>query len=745
MQKLHKALESRFPWYERWHKDPYANLLTWVLFLAFATTYMVLMLVCVQKASIEVESETLVSAASGSIVRSMKTVGTPAEARLKDLTDTVIRKNEDYRLRQSGTALEALRAMLVERRNTYAELALTNPQEVRRYVFDERARQSIPQAARDLVEQPFEKEGIFHILLVSEFINEDEKSHEEYYLEIGETERYRLAITEEEAYELKPETKTKVVGMELSETIVVPTRPLEQELGEEAVLGATTLKNLAVIAFNFRDDTTQSMSVEELRGRYFTNTNSVAAHMRDVSSGQWDIQGDVFGWYTIDMDAATGCTNLTAFTSAAETAFVESGRSLSDYTNIQYIFPDGITKCGWSGLAYMPGSKSWVVGGSGAGVAVHELGHNYGFHHAATPSLEYGDGSDPMGGTQMVHYGNYNKGKFWIPSSQIMTITSPGTYTLAEVKNASSTDARVIRIPKNDGTEKHLVLEYRGDGGFDDALSSSYKSKVLVRTAPSTFITAKTYLIASISAGSSYTSTVDGITVNVVSTSPNSATLAIQLSTSTLPCLRQNPSVAIAPLGQWGNAGESLTYTLTVKNNDTQSCGQSTFSVNSTLPANFVQTPSSLTLNLAPGQENSLPITITSPTNAVASTYAFTEVVTNTLVPTSTTNAAGNYNITYIPPGDSIPPTVTITSPANGATIKGAKVSVSASASDASGISVVELRIDGVLVKTCTTVTQCTHSWDTKKLTRGSHVVTATAYDASSARNRGETSIIVTK
>jgi hypothetical protein len=160
------------------------------------------------------------------------------------------------------------------------------------------------------------------------------------------------------------------------------------------------------------------------------------------------------------------------------------------------------------------------------------------------------------------------------------------------------------------------------------------------------------------------------------------------------------------------------------------------------LPPGFVHTPSSLAATLTPGQEAMLTFTVTSPANAVSGTYTFTEVVQNNDVPTSMASASANYNIIVT---DSTSPTVTVTSPINGTTLKSTKVTVAASAGDPSGIATIELRIDGVLVKTCTGVTQCTYAWDIRKVTKGTHTITATAYDASASRNRGEKSITVTK
>ena len=87
---------------------------------------------------------------------------------------------------------------------------------------------------------------------------------------------------------------------------------------------------------------------------------------------------------------------------------------------------------------------------------------------------------------------------------------------------------------------------------------------------------------------------------------------------------------------------------------------------------------------------------------------------------------------------DTTTPTVTISSPANSATVSGT-VSVAASASDNVGVTKVEIYINGTL-KATDTATPYTYSWDTTGTANGSYTLTAKAYDASG--NIGQTGTI---
>lgn len=93
--------------------------------------------------------------------------------------------------------------------------------------------------------------------------------------------------------------------------------------------------------------------------------------------------------------------------------------------------------------------------------------------------------------------------------------------------------------------------------------------------------------------------------------------------------------------------------------------------------------------------------------------------------------------------GDTTPPTVSITSPANNATIGGSSVAISASASDASGVAGVQFRVNGVNVGAEDTTAPYSVVWNTASLANGSHVITAVARDTV-GNTRTSSSVTVT-
>ena len=89
-------------------------------------------------------------------------------------------------------------------------------------------------------------------------------------------------------------------------------------------------------------------------------------------------------------------------------------------------------------------------------------------------------------------------------------------------------------------------------------------------------------------------------------------------------------------------------------------------------------------------------------------------------------------------PPDTTPPTTSITSPANNATVSGT-ITVTASASDNVGVVKVEFYIDSVLKSTVTT-SPYTFSWNTTTVANGTHTIFSKAYDA--ANNVGTSATV---
>jgi hypothetical protein len=78
---------------------------------------------------------------------------------------------------------------------------------------------------------------------------------------------------------------------------------------------------------------------------------------------------------------------------------------------------------------------------------------------------------------------------------------------------------------------------------------------------------------------------------------------------------------------------------------------------------------------------------------------------------------------------DVTPPTVSMTAPANGATVTGKTVAVSATASDNVAVTSLQFKLDGANLGAADTATPYSLTWDSTTVSNGSHVLTAVASD----------------
>jgi chitodextrinase len=283
-----------------------------------------------------------------------------------------------------------------------------------------------------------------------------------------------------------PGQRVRVDGERHGNSVAVAAGGLQKQGG--SVAAATTgAKTVAVILFNFSDNPSQPYTPAYANGVAFTNTNSVAAYYAEGSWGKLTLSGSVFGWYSIPSTSA-GC-NYTQWANDANAAAAAAGVNLSAYTYKVYAFPSA-SSCGWSGLAYLPGTQSWLngTGGMSLRVMAHELGHNFSTHHASSLSCtsagvpvslsaspancsasEYGDPFSVMGSSSTRQHTNFSRGNFgWLQAANTLTVNVAGQYTLHPAASYDPTGVQVIRVLRSSGS--YFTLEFRQPYGslFDN-------------------------------------------------------------------------------------------------------------------------------------------------------------------------------------------------------------------------------------------------------------------------------------
>ena len=100
-------------------------------------------------------------------------------------------------------------------------------------------------------------------------------------------------------------------------------------------------------------------------------------------------------------------------------------------------------------------------------------------------------------------------------------------------------------------------------------------------------------------------------------------------STQAPACTRNSPTVSISPPSQTGSPGDALSYTVSVKNNDSSGCGNSLFKIEPDSCSYPLSCGSTAQDYISPGQTKNFGITVSSNSSASAGSYTFSYKATN--------------------------------------------------------------------------------------------------------------------
>jgi hypothetical protein len=129
----------------------------------------------------------------------------------------------------------------------------------------------------------------------------------------------------------------------------------------------------------------------------------------------------------------------------------------------------------WAGLGWIGANGVWLRNYFTAGVAGHELGHNYGLNHANYwdtggasiigtngTSVEYGDSFDTMGSANAGanHFNaRYKSYLNWLRTGEVQTVSSSGTYRIYAHDDTNAMGIRALKVIRNSNT--NYWVEFR--------------------------------------------------------------------------------------------------------------------------------------------------------------------------------------------------------------------------------------------------------------------------------------------
>ena len=326
---------------------------------------------------------------------------------------------------------------------------------------------------------------------------------------------------------------------------------------------------------------------------------SVNSAYEEASFGQVTFSGsaasDVF-LVSIPYDPEEKC----AYYTIASNADAASPVNLNGYLHRLYVVPPkAISGCGWLALGQVGsyGSntvrRSWSTRIDPIAFA-HELGHNIGWHHAATDpdndgtkNVEYGDTSDLMGyccakrKLNSVHVDQVG----WFDHSslrdKVVDVTSPGEYSIAPLGSdpGSSTYPQILKITP--ATGRPYYLSYRQRTGMDAGMSSTYTTGVNIHRGEKS--NNWSYLVKVLKTNitdpsvSEFHDPENSLTISQVTNNDNFVTIDVSFGGE---CVVGDTQVSLSPSSQEvSSLTQSPSYTVTIANNDSVECGETNYQV----------------------------------------------------------------------------------------------------------------------------------------------------------------------
>ncbi len=419
-----------------------------------------------------------------------------------------------------------------------------------------------------------------------------------------------------------------------------------------------------VVLINFLDNATQPYTAATAESVTFDQTRNFYL---ENSYEQTALNGTVAGWFTI---AATSAScDASTWASLADQAAANAGVALANYTRRIYGFPNA-SACSWWGMGTVGGgsstspSRAWINGSYALRVVAHELGHNFGDYHSHSSSCdssgcttsEYGDDRDIMGATT-AHLNAFQKERLgWLnygTSPPIISASQTNTYWIDafEPYATSPKAVKILKATDANGKRTWYYIESRARLGFDSGLIAG----VVVHTGSEAtgnssyqidLEPASTTFDRLLDPGQTFADPVIGLSITTLSSDVTGALVNVSFGGTSTPCARANPTVTLSSSQSQGvKAGTTVSYTLSVKSNDSASCTAAAFSLTATAPSGWTAALASSSLTIGPSSTTTTTLQVTSAATSTGGSYTISASATNGGDTTKSGSASATYAI----------------------------------------------------------------------------------------------------
>lgn len=606
--------------------------------------------------------------------------------------------------------------------------------------------------------------------------------------------RLRVYSTDKQDKGLLSGTKVKINGYKIDKDVA--TASVSRQKVKSNVKGITTItdsvnKKIAVILFDFQNKRGTFWPTDEIKKWLFNDPASLNGYYTEVSKDQITFSGDIFGPITVPLDAGTNCGSVYDSSTKAKEMITATGVNLDSYDLVAFDFPS-YDSCWAAAWADIGGKYTWFNGSllqydsvlptkapaypgstpapyyvpmTRAGLAIHEIGHNLGMHHANSyvckdtsgnsvpvdlykncTNTEYGDPFDVMGNyyEDPRHINAYHTGQMgWLPDSATLTTNEPGNFTIYPLEsNTGNTSLRIPAgiYPNYNNNSLFYYLEFRKNiGGVFDRFELSdpvvqgisirlgfdygatYNS-LLVDTTPGNY----SFYDSSLKPGQTFDDNLRGIKITPRQINSDGS-ITISVDRYTPDCVSSKPTVEIYNNSSgWGKPNEVVNYGITITNNDSLICGATTYTLLPDFPSGWSQVTTPLALTVNPQETIYFQLDVSSSVGSTQGAVNFTETVQHPKGVAYNVSVSSVYNVYN---SDSGGPTVNLISPIDNQTYIQGPINIMADVSDETQVSFANIFADdwNSMCEWNSSPYVCTY--DLNNLSLGTHIIHFVAYD----------------